>query len=36
MKILNFELKSKLDLNFLVEFDGKYGGDSPEPQKPYL
>ena len=32
LKIFNFELKSKLYLHFVVKFDGKSVGDSPEVQ----
>ena len=30
MKILNFELESQLDLDFVVKFDGECDGGGPE------
>ena len=36
MKILNFELKEKLDLHFDVKFNGESYGDSLEAQKSYV
>ena len=35
MKMINFELESKLDLHFDVKFDGESDGDSQSP-KSYL
>ena len=36
MKIFNFELEEKLDLDFDVKFDGESDGDGPDSSKPYL